>query len=342
MIRLRGRLRRQGVLGINQRNADYVLRYNERRLYPLVDDKLRTKKLAIDAGIAVPELYGIIETQRQIRDLPKIVGERSDFVIKPAHGSGGDGIMVITGRRKHRYRRVNGLLIDEDELGHHISNTINGQYSLGGVPDRAMIEYRVQFDPLFEAISYLGVPDIRVIVFRGYPVMSMVRLPTRQSDGKANLHQGAIGVGIDIARGETLRGVWGNEIITEHPDTLHPISGVAIPNWSRILELAAGCYEMTGLGYMGVDVVLDRDLGPLILELNARPGLNIQIANAVGIHNRLKLVERDGDPRAPVGQRIAFSVCHFETASPEPAAGQPSAPVPISPASLAEQPSASG
>ncbi|MBA3564195.1 MAG: alpha-L-glutamate ligase-like protein [Gammaproteobacteria bacterium] len=339
---LRCRLRQQGVLGINQRNADFVLRYNARRLYPLVDDKLKTKQLAIEAGMAVPELYGVIETQHQIRDLPKIVGERTDFVIKPAHGSGGDGIMVITGRRKNRYRRVNGLLIDEDELEHHISNTINGQYSLGGVPDRAMIEYRVQFDPLFEAISYLGVPDIRVIVFQGYPVMSMVRLPTRQSDGKANLHQGAIGVGIDIARGETLRGVWGNEIISEHPDTLHPISGVAIPNWPLILELAAGCYEMTGLGYIGVDIVLDRDLGPLILELNARPGLNIQIANAIGIHHRLKLVERDGDPRAPVAQRIAFAVGHFETAKPEMAGEHAASSRPEVAGAQPEQPHAPG
>ncbi|HUO82506.1 MAG TPA: alpha-L-glutamate ligase-like protein [Gammaproteobacteria bacterium] len=317
MLALRSRLRRQGVLGINQRNADYVLRYNARRLYPLVDDKLKTKQLAIEAGIAVPELYGVISTQHQIRNLPKIVADHEDFVIKPAHGSGGDGILVITGRRKHRYRRINGLLIDQDELSHHISNTINGQYSLGGVPDKAMIEYRVQFDPLFEAISYLGVPDVRVIVFQGYPVMSMVRLPTRQSDGKANLHQGAIGVGIDIGRGETLRGVWANEIITEHPDTLHPISGVAIPNWPRILELAAGCFEMTGLGYVGVDIVLDRDLGPLILELNARPGLNIQIANAVGIHQRLKLVERDASPGTPVAERVAFALTHFANASPQ-------------------------
>ncbi|CAN5224473.1 alpha-L-glutamate ligase-like protein [soil metagenome] len=317
ILGLRRRLREQGVLGINQRNADFVLLYNARRLYPLVDDKLLTKQLAIEAGIAVPELYGVIETPHQIRDLPKMVGERFDFVIKPAHGSGGDGIMVITGRRKNRYRRVNGMLIDEDELEHHISNTINGQYSLGGVPDKAMIEYRVQFDPLFEAISYLGVPDIRVIVFQGYPVMAMVRLPTRQSDGKANLHQGAIGVGIDIARGETLRGVWGTEIVTEHPDTLHPISGVTIPEWPRLLALAARCYEMTGLGYLGVDIVLDRDLGPLILELNARPGLNIQIANAAGIHHRLTLIEREADPAAPIAKRVEFSMEHFESPRPE-------------------------
>ena len=64
-------LRRLGVLGINRRNGDYVMRYNERRYYPFADDKLRTKSVAIAAGIAVPDLYGVIETQRDIRRLPR-------------------------------------------------------------------------------------------------------------------------------------------------------------------------------------------------------------------------------------------------------------------------------
>ena len=100
------------------------------------------------------------------------------------------------------YRKVDGLLLNPEEVGYHLFNIISGIYSLGGQPDKALIEYRVQFDPIFEAISYQGVPDIRVIVFLGVPVMSMVRLPTRMSGGKANLHQGAIGAGIDIAERE--------------------------------------------------------------------------------------------------------------------------------------------
>jgi alpha-L-glutamate ligase-like protein len=114
-------------------------------------------------------------------------------VVKPAQGSGGDGILVITGRSKRKrnmFRRSSGLLISEAEIQHHLSNIISGQYSLSGNPDKALIEYCVHFDPIFAEVSYQGVPDIRVIVYRGYPAMAMVRLPTRASDGKANLHQG--------------------------------------------------------------------------------------------------------------------------------------------------------
>ena len=283
----------------------------ENTLYPLVDDKYLTKQLAEKAGMAVPKLYGMIEIEHQIRALPELLEPLTDFVVKPAQGSGGDGITVITGRNREMYRKANGQLITQDELEHHISNTLSGVYSLGGQPDKALIEYRVKFDPVFENISYLGVPDIRIIIFLGVPVMAMVRLPTRMSDGKANLHQGAIGAGIDIAKGKTLSAVWRNEIISEHPDTGNDVSNIQIPDWNELLSLAAQCYELAGLGYMGVDLVLDKDLGPMILELNARPGLNIQIANDAGLLPRLKLVEEHKESFKGVEERISFAKEHF-------------------------------
>lgn len=304
-------LAERGILGLNRRNARYTLRYNPRHLYPLVDDKLRTKQLAKEAGIAVPELYGVIEIERQIRDLTGFLGQHSDFVIKPAQGSGGEGILVIIEERKGRYRKANGALINQEELGHHVSNILSGLYSLGGHPDKALIEYRVVSHPIFQAISYQGVPDIRIIVFLGTPVMAMVRLPTRLSDGKANLHQGAIGAGIDIATGTTLTAVWQNDIVHEHPDTGNTVTGVRIPAWESLLTLAARSYELTGLGYQGVDIVLDKDKGPLILELNARPGLNIQIANRSGLLPRLERVERDHCTLTTVESRVTYAQERF-------------------------------
>ena len=301
-----------GVLGINHRNSEYTLRYNQRHLYPLVDDKLRTKKIALKAGLAVPKLYGVVETEYQVRHLDDLLKPYSDFAIKPSRGSGGEGILVVSGRSKALYRKIDGVLLGSDEMGYHLFNIISGMYSLGGQPDKALIEHRVRFDPVFEAISYLGVPDIRVSVFLGVPVMSMVRLPTRMSGGKANLHQGAIGAGIDIATGTTLTAVWRNNIITEHPDTGNPVTGIRIPHWNTLLHIAARCYELTSLGYIGVDLVLDKDEGPLILELNARPGLSIQIANRSGLLPRLKLVDRHHTELVDLDNRVEFSKRNFE------------------------------
>lgn len=304
-------LRQQGILGMNRRNADFIHRYNASRHYPLVDDKLRTKRLAEAAGIAVPELYGEIEIEHDIAKLPEIVRNREDFVIKPAKGSGGNGIVVITGRVHGRYQRSNGQLMTEDDLEHHISNILNGAYSLGGQDDHALIEYRVKHDPLFEHVSFRGVPDIRTIVLRGIPVAAMVRLPTRASDGRANLHQGAVGAGIDMASGRTLNAVCRNQIVTQHPDTGADLAGLQIPRWDRLLELAAKCYELVGLGYLGVDVVLDRDLGPLVLELNARPGLAIQIANGTGLNNRLYKVDQLKTIPASAAERARLAQSWF-------------------------------
>ncbi|MBI5568501.1 MAG: alpha-L-glutamate ligase-like protein [Desulfomonile tiedjei] len=304
-------LRNKGVLAINRRNAEYTLKHNPRALYPLVDDKLLTKQLALANGIAVPELYWVVEVEGQVRDLPRVLGDRSDFVLKPAHGSGGEGILVIAGKANDKYRKTDGLLLTQEELNHHIFNVLSGLYSLGGQPDKVLVEYRVVFDPIFESISYQGVPDIRIIVFLGIPIMSMVRLPTRMSDGKANLHQGAIGAGIDMRSGRTLTAVWKNDFVTEHPDTGNPVTGVRIPNWDSLLTLAARCYEFATLGYMGVDIVLDRNRGPLILELNARPGLNIQIANNCGLLPRLQLAERYHADLPTVAKRVEFAREHF-------------------------------
>ena len=315
-FRVAKRLRQIGLVGIGQRNAHYVLMHNPRKFYPRVDDKLLTKKLALQVGLPVPDLYAVVREEHEIAELHEKLKCRESFVVKPAHGSGGDGILVISGRRGDKYRRANGSLMSREEFEHHLSNGLSGLFSLGGQPDHLIVEYCVQFDPVFDNVSYKGVPDIRIIVFLGYPVMAMIRLPTRLSDGKANLHQGAIGVGIDIPSGKTKRGVWGTEIIRDHPDTEHSIVGLNIPHWNSLLQMASRCYELSGLGYVGVDFVLDRDKGPLILELNARPGLAIQMANGNGLEHRLRKVEalrdRGGMSKDPA-ERVAFALANFPT-----------------------------
>jgi alpha-L-glutamate ligase-like protein len=304
-------LRRSGILGVNARNARYILPHNRRECYPAVDDKVRTKSLASAAGLAVPELYGVIETNHGIRKLDAILRGHNDFVVKPAHGSGGDGIVVVVDSLVDRYRLASGELMMREDLTYHIHTLLAGIFSLGGQPDTAMIEYRIRFDPLFERVTYQGVPDIRIVTFLGIPAMAMVRLPTRQSRGRANLHQGAIGVGVDMAAGKTLSGVWNSRIVTEHPDSGEDVVGLQIPDWDDMLMLAARSQALTGLSYQGVDIALDEKLGPLILELNARPGLAIQIANQSGLGPRLRQIEAKAAELKDDDTRIAFAKERF-------------------------------
>ena len=137
------RLHEAGVLGLNERNSDFIMRLNPRRLYPRVDDKALTKELALAAGMAVPDLYGIIRNQGEVRTFTAIVRDHGSFVIKPAQGSGGDGILVITGRSERKrdsFRLSSGVLISEDDILYHLSNIVGGQYSLSGHPEKALIE----------------------------------------------------------------------------------------------------------------------------------------------------------------------------------------------------------
>ncbi|MFC4350160.1 alpha-L-glutamate ligase-like protein [Fodinicurvata halophila] len=283
MIGMVKRMKRAGLLGINARNASYQMLLNDRRRYPLVDDKVKTKRLAEEAGLAVPELYAVVAAHWQVKRFEQLLQGRERFVIKPSQGSQGNGIMVIDSRMHYGWRKADGTMITDDDLHYHLVNILSGMYSLAGQPDEAMVEYRVDFDSVFDQVTYQGVPDLRVIVYRGVPCMAMLRLPTRASDGKANLHKGGVGVGVDLATGVTCGGMLYDRPITLHPDTGHTLEGLQVPGWQNILRLSARCADLTGFGYLGVDVVLDRKRGPLILELNARPGLAIQIANRTGL-----------------------------------------------------------
>ncbi len=305
-----GKLRARGIIGMNRRNIRYIGRYNSRRLYPLVDDKLQTKLLAERFGITTPALIGTVTTQFGVKRIADLLAGHDGFVIKPAKGSGGKGILVIDHVEGSDFVKPSGMHMSLSDVERHVSNILSGLYSLGGAPDVALIEALINFDESLSEYTYEGVPDIRVIVFRGYPVMAMMRLSTAASDGKANLHQGAVGVGLDIATGTAVRGVQFDRTRHDHPDTGHELASLAIPDWPTLLRLAAGCYEMTGLGYLGTDMVLDRDRGPMLLELNARPGLAIQMANGEGLRRRLDLVEKQPEG-VPPEERVAFAREHF-------------------------------
>ncbi len=307
MLKMLQTLRKNGVIGINERNVNYVNPNNPRKLLRLVDDKLETKRLAQAAMIPSPELYGVVRDARDMKGLPDLLAREDGFVIKPAQGSQGKGIIVIESPLRGGWRMASGRRITMETVRFQINNILSGMYSLGGQPDVAMIEYRVKFDDIFGKISFKGVPDIRVIVLRGLPVFAMLRLPTAESDGKANLHRGGVGVGIDIATGLTSRAMQHDQLIELHPDTAHALDNVQTPYWDDILLMAARSYDVTGLGYIGVDVVLDRDLGPLLLELNGRPGISIQIANRRGMRSILQQADELSRTKHAAAKRVELA-----------------------------------
>jgi alpha-L-glutamate ligase-like protein len=297
-----------GLLGMNRRNSRYMLVQNERKYYPLVDDKLKTKEILEQNQIPTPELYFTISGNYELKAIREIKFLR-EFVVKPARGAEGRGILVIADKEGKDWRKASGEIISGEDLEYHVSNILAGLYSLGGTDDKAFIEYRIRSHNVFKQVAYRGVPDIRVILYRGIPTMAMLRLPTKESDGRANLHQGAVGAGIDMLRGVSLGGVHHNKVIENHPDTASPIAGLKIPFWDDILEISSRLYDVFKLGYMGADFVIDHILGPLILELNARPGLTIQIANRQGLLPRLQRIDALGEGLEKIACKDRIEAC---------------------------------
>jgi len=297
------RNRIKDVLGLNRRNQEYVRPYNHPTAKALADNKIATKKLLAKEGINTSEVYKLIKNRKQLafldwESLPK------SFVIKPNQGTGGNGILVIYGRKKGElaWIRPGGEILSKKDLVLHIENILEGRFSMGERSDIAIIEERVRTDSFLKQYSYKGVPDIRIICFNLVPIMAMMRIPTKKSNGTANLHSGAICTGIDIATGITTYSMHMNsksllsdtyEMIDNTQDLKinKKLSGVQIPDWDKILDIAVRCQRASKLGYTGVDIALDADKGPIVFELNARPGLGIQVANQAGLRWRLEKVK---------------------------------------------------
>jgi alpha-L-glutamate ligase-like protein len=291
-----------GVLGINSRNVSYIIEHNPRHFYPRVDNKLKTKEICEEHGILVPETYCVLQEHSDCPHFLETIGDRSEFVIKPASGAAGRGIIVVARRAGNTFYTASGREITWSDLRHHLATILSGLYSLGAQLDKVIVERRIVSHPLLMSIAVEGTPDVRVILYRSVPVMAMIRLPTTRSDGRANLHQGAVAAAVNLETGVTYGGVCENRSITHHPDTKQPVAGIEIPSWRELLDAAMRTSDALEMGYVGVDFVIDINMGPVVLEANARPGLAIQLAHGEGILPRLAFVDSLSSERR-IGQR---------------------------------------
>ena len=282
---------RKKVLGLNERYLGYIRPYNLRNSFRIADDKVLTKLKLTQAEIPVSPLIGLIKNHQDLRDLD-FDTLPSSFVIKPVRGLEGGGIEIFYNKKGDYWIKSNGRKVSEEDLRNKFEEILDGKFSLHNQPDEVMIEERIKPHSNFRYYTYQGAPDIRVIVFNQVPVMGMLRLPTKNSDGKGNLKMGAIGCGIDIAAGRVTQAIIGKSGSIENvPHTGVRLSGLRIPYWNRILEYAVNAASLTQLGFASIDFLIDRELGPVVIEVNARTGLSVQLAEQDGLQWRLERVK---------------------------------------------------
>jgi alpha-L-glutamate ligase-like protein len=305
-------MKMENILGMNARNHRFTSVYNRAKGKRIANSKLLTKEVLGKAKLPIPKLYQVFENDEDVDqfDFSQLTGS---FVVKPNKGLGGEGIMVIRQQTRNPgvWLTTEGEEVTEADLKLHIADIMEGRFSMHDLPDAAFLEERVRIHPMFRRYAYHGTPDIRVVIFNKVPVMAMLRIPTKESGGRANLHQGAVGAGIDLAAGITTHAIQYEDEVVYMPETRKKIRGIRVPEWEEVLKLAIRCQEVTGLGYLGADIVLQpskKSPGktlPKVLELNAQPGLKIQMANRVGLLRRLERIEGLEVDTAEKGIRIA-------------------------------------
>ncbi len=270
------------LLGINRRNLEFIYENNPRRYFPLANDKSLMKEIFATKNIPIPQTYALISHMGEIQTHLDSLKEKETFVIKPSKGKQGNGILVLRKKSDSEWETPSGKTMNDADIRKHLADIIFGVYSFG-LWDKAIVEQRVIPHPFFREIFSKGVSDIRVILLKDQPVLCMARIPTEKANGKANLHQGAIGVAIEIDSGKMLEGYDTTRYMKSHPDTGFAFYEKTIPFWKKILDISIMASEAVPLNYLGVDIVIDEKLGPMILEINARPGLEIQNVSKKGL-----------------------------------------------------------
>ena len=275
-----------GVLSMNRRNLKYIYPNNKRHDYPLADDKLKTKEILDRLRVPHPVTYQAYRYFYQLSNLESDLASLDSFVIKPASGHGGSGIKVIVGKGEDGWVTANGNRETLEDIRKHISDIVFGIYSFD-LHDTAIVEQLVVQHQTLAEFSPMGLADVRIITCKHKPVLAMLRIPSKVSHGKSNLHQGAIGVGVNIKDGITTNAIMKGRQISNHPDTGSDLLNIKIPGWENILEICQRVARDMPLKYLGFDIGMSSN-GPVILELNVRPGIEIQNANLLGMRGILE------------------------------------------------------
>ncbi len=279
-----------GVIGLNKRNIELIYTNNRREDYHYADDKVESKRVLHNKAIACAETYAVITNIREIKCLWESCEKYNALAIKPANGFGGDGIKILK-KDKHGHWMCSGNRISKNDIFRHITSILSGLFSMSS-DDSCLIEECIIPHPFFAEIYEEGVPDFRIITLDNTPLMAMLRMPTSKSDGKANLHQDGVGIGVDMEKGVLTQVYDGKHYSNHHPDNPNVISGKTIPYWDEIIDLSIAASKAFPLNYLGVDIVIDKRKGPQIMELNVRPGLSIQLVNQCGLEKAIEKYHR--------------------------------------------------
>jgi alpha-L-glutamate ligase-like protein len=273
-------------LGMNLRNYAIQI-FNSKEAMLLAKDKVATKKLLHSHGIAMPASYFELENRSDFNLIEKFPQE---FVFKPSHGHGGSGILVLE-RRNGGFFDPAGERHALSDIERHLLKILDGEFSGFLEHDVAIVEERLAPSKKIIFKYAAGLPDIRIFCVDFVPSMAMLRYATKDTNGRANLSMGAIGISIDLKTGAF------THLHRKKEDDLLSFAelgvpdGFVLPKWEEMKKVAIKASKLSGLRISGVDLILDKNDRVMVLEINGRPGIEIQNINEKSMLEIFKNIE---------------------------------------------------
>lgn len=319
-----------GILGNNARNLLYIKKFNDKKGIRLANNKLQTKDFLIERGIPFAKTYGIISNRTELYDFDFSFLPKKNFVVKPNQWSKGQGVYIVkyiedthnawrlhetiplkkqnkftkistrisrlfsqefTEREYTGTYQIGNKVLTDREFRRYLLDILDGKYSMTLWGDKIIIEEKLVAGELFSDFCEFGLADIRIIVFNLVPVATMIRVPTQQSNGKANLAQWWLGFGIEVGSGKITSLLWKNKIYKNRfPKKFAHFYNKKIPYRNDILFLSSKVQYFVNIGYLALDRVITNE-GPKLLEINARAGLEVQKVSNTKLQKVLDKIE---------------------------------------------------
>lgn len=156
---------------------------------------------------------------------------------------------------------------------------------LSALPE-GVVEQYVKQHPAMSSLSPSSVNTIRVVTISSntHPVtadgkmLDIAYAALRIGGSNAlvdNFHSGGMAAGVDLETGELVTNAadMDGNVYEVHPATGTKIKGFRIPYFAEALEMVKKACEDSGVtGFLGWDIAIAED-GPMLIEINLRPGV---------------------------------------------------------------------
>jgi hypothetical protein len=274
----------------------HIVNREQRRVDSIVSDKAAFADHFRDHGIPAVPTLALFHSGAMTSDCADDAF-RADLFVKPLVGKGGRGGQRWDYCGSDEYRSSQGLVLRRREL---FARWLNKS-----VRKPLLVQPRILNHIALRSLNNGALSTIRLLTCldeddRPELIGAIMRMAIGKNVVVDNAHAGGIAAAVNLETGTlgpasdlgmSARLGW----LNEHPTTHARIEGVTLPCWPSVRKLVARAHStIPGAVVLGWDVAITPD-GPLLIEANGGPGLEI-----------MQRANRQGFSRGRLGELLAF------------------------------------